>query len=264
VLSVSLECLREKGPDGVRDVLRHMRPGRIAIVNAVSYRDLEVFTAGLLAAQSEGRRFLFRTSASFVRVRSGTMERALLAPAELAEPTTLGGLVIVGSYVEKTTRQLRVTLALDAVEGMELNVEAALEDSQRTSEISRVARDTSAAITTGQTAVVYTSRTTETAHAGDLKIGERVSSALVEAVKQIDQCPRFFIAKGGITSSDVAIQGLRARRVRIIGQILPGVPVWKLGAESRFPNMAYVVFPGNVGADESLAQAVQKCRGERG
>ena len=81
-------------------------------------------------------------------------------------------------------------------------------------------------------------------------------------VRQIDQRSRFFIAKGGITSSDVATLGLGARRVRIQGQILPGVPVWKLGAESRFPGMAYVVFPVNVGTDESLAEALQQCRGE--
>ena len=55
---------------------------------------------------------------------------------------------------------------------------------------------------------------------------------------------------------------LSLSHLRILGQILPGVPVWKLGAESRFPGMAYVVFPGNVGTDESLAEALQQCRGE--
>jgi hypothetical protein len=39
------------------------------------------------------------------------------------------------------------------------------------------------------------------------------------------------------------------------------VPVWRLGAESRFPGMAYVVFPGNVGTSDSLAEAVLRCRG---
>jgi hypothetical protein len=31
-----------------------------------------------------------------------------------------------------------------------------------------------------------------------------------------------------------------------------------LGPETRFPGMAYVVFPGNVGGDDALAEAVAR------
>jgi uncharacterized protein YgbK (DUF1537 family) len=41
------------------------------------------------------------------------------------------------------------------------------------------------------------------------------------------------------------------------GQIAPGVPVWRLGDESRFPGLIYVVFPGNVGTDDTLASVVE-------
>ena len=43
-------------------------------------------------------------------------------------------------------------------------------------------------------------------------------------------------------------------------QILPGVPVWRLDEKSRFPGLPYVVFPGNVGTDDSLARAIQILR----
>ena len=33
----------------------------------------------------------------------------------------------------------------------------------------------------------------------------------------------------------------------MLGQIRPGVPVWRTGPESRFPGIPYVIFPGNVG-----------------
>jgi uncharacterized protein YgbK (DUF1537 family) len=39
---------------------------------------------------------------------------------------------------------------------------------------------------------------------------------------------------------------------------LPGIPVWQLGEESRFPGMNYVVFPGNVGGADALLHAYQK------
>ena len=32
------------------------------------------------------------------------------------------------------------------------------------------------------------------------------------------------------------------------------MPVWRCGAESRAPGLAYVVFPGNVGAADDLAR----------
>jgi uncharacterized protein YgbK (DUF1537 family) len=50
----------------------------------------------------------------------------------------------------------------------------------------------------------------------------------------------------------------------ISGQILPGVPVWKLGAESRFPNLAYIVFPGNVGNADALVDVVRQLKADLG
>ena len=77
-------------------------------------------------------------------------------------------------------------------------------------------------------------------------------------VRGLAATPRFLIAKGGITSSDTATRGLDVRRAIVRGQLLPGVPVWRLGPESRFPGLDYVVFPGNVGGESALVEAVEK------
>ena len=69
------------------------------------------------------------------------------------------------------------------------------------------------------------------------------------------------MAKGGITSNDIATLGLGVRRAMIEGQLQPGVPVWKLGPESRFPGMYYVVYPGNVGSESGLAEALLSFEG---
>jgi len=66
------------------------------------------------------------------------------------------------------------------------------------------------------------------------------------------------VAKGGITSSDVATLGLGVRRALVMGQVLPGVPVWQLGKETRWPEMAYIIFPGNVGSEDALAAIRQR------
>jgi uncharacterized protein YgbK (DUF1537 family) len=110
--------------------------------------------------------------------------------------------------------------------------------------------------------VVYTSRDLVTGAdaEGSLAIGRRVSDGLIAIVRAIGARPRYLLAKGGITSSDVATRGLGVRRALVLGQILPGVPVWQLGPESRHPGMAYIVFPGNVGGPGALAEVVGALR----
>jgi uncharacterized protein YgbK (DUF1537 family) len=75
----------------------------------------------------------------------------------------------------------------------------------------------------------------------------------------------FVVAKGGITSSDIATKGLEVRRAEVAGPLLPPgiVPVWILPGDNDFPGMPYVIFPGNVGGPDSLARAIEVLRGER-
>jgi uncharacterized protein YgbK (DUF1537 family) len=237
---------------------------------------MAVFVAGLLAAEEEGQRFLFRTAASFVKVRGGVPDRELLTAREMfacemfARETlgpemreTRGGLIAVGSYVDKTTRQLERARGLVGLVPVELSVRRIL-GAESADEVTRVVRAADEALRAGRDALIYTSREriTERGRAGDLEAGQQVSAALVDVVRRVGPTPRYLIAKGGITSSDVATEGLGVERAWVLGQILPGIPVWRLGAESRFPGLPYVVFPGNVGTDDSLAEAVHILRGE--
>jgi len=43
----------------------------------------------------------------------------------------------------------------------------------------------------------------------------------------------------------------------VLGQILPGVPVWRMGDESRYPGLVYIIFPGNVGSASSIGDVVE-------
>jgi len=176
-----------------------------------------------------------------------------------------GALIVAGSYVDKTTRQLAAARQLPDLCPIELSVRRVLDRQARQPEIERVRTETERALRAGQDALVYTSRerVTERGRAGDLDVGQAVSTALVEVVQRVGLVPRYVIAKGGITSSDVATRALGVQRAWVLGQILPGVPVWRLGAESRFPGRPYVVFPGNVGADTSLAEAITILRGRQ-
>ncbi|MEO0331333.1 MAG: nucleotide-binding domain containing protein, partial [Bacteroidota bacterium] len=110
--------------------------------------------------------------------------------------------------------------------------------------------------------VIYTSRDLVSGQDKEesLKIGQRVSSFLTNVIQQISIKPRYLLTKGGITSSDTATKGLGVKKADVLGQILPGVPVWKLGEESKFPRLTYIVFPGNVGEADSITKVINQLK----
>ena len=118
------------------------------------------------------------------------------------------------------------------------------------------------AIRNGKTVVVYTKRnllvldndTKEKA----LQRSVKISNAVQSLVGNLNVTPAFVIAKGGITSSDIGTKALKVKKATVLGQIYPGIPVWKTDNESKFPLIPYVIFPGNVGNKETLKEVVNK------
>ncbi len=92
----------------------------------------------------------------------------------------------------------------------------------------------------------------------ELRLAVKISDAVTSVVARLSTRPDFIIAKGGITSSEIGTKALGCRKARVMGQILKGVPVWETGPESKFPGIPYVIFPGNVGDENALYDAVQK------
>lgn len=260
VHSISLDEIRMGGPNKVRERLSRLGPADVCIVNSASQRDLETFVLGALLAEAQGGRFLYRTAASFVAARGGIATRAPLTATDLKLPPGSGGLVVVGSHVEKTTAQLQRLLSGRKVCALEISVEKLLNPSARGAEISRVAERADVALVGGEEVVLHTSRDLVTGMTtnDNLNIGRSISDGLVAIVRQIKVKPRYLIAKGGITSSDLATKALGVERAIVAGQLLPGVPVWRLETPARWPDLPYIVFPGNVGDDDALLQAVAR------
>ena len=262
VASISLDDIRLGGPERVTQRLLALTNGRMCIVNAVTMRDMEVFVLGLLVAEAQGKRFLYRTAASFVQTRIGQVAQPLLTSSDLSLPNSGGALIIVGSYVPKTTGQVSALLTLPAIESVEVDVTALLDENRQAREIQRVAESAARALEQNRDVVVYTSRQLVTGEnaAQNLVIGQQISASLVAMVRALSIRPRYVLAKGGITSSDIATRGLDVKRAMVRGQILPGVPVWQIGVESRYPGLAYIVFPGNVGGEQALVEIVSKLK----
>ena len=256
VMSISLEDLRIKGDEIVWSIVRSVSGGAIIVTDAVNRSDLEIFAAGFWKWYQPGFPVLFRTAASIVPVLVGQEEKGLLNGEELSGSGN-GILVVAGSYVPKTTSQLNHLFEMHRPVQVELPVEKLLgKDFDPIS--ASLANQVNEALMQNQTVVLYTSRKLIKANDKNksLSIVNRVSEALIQTVDQITVRPRALIAKGGITSSDIATKALQIKKAIVKGQILPGVSVWTMGEESRFPGMNYIIFPGNVGGDDAISTVI--------
>ena len=261
--SVGLDVLRAGDCSAVRELLTGISGFGKVIVNAIDYVDLEVFAIGFIQAVRAGKRFMFRSAAGITKVLGGISDRPLLSRGELHDAENRnGGLIVVGSHVNKTTLQLEQLRMMTEIRFIEFDVTTAKDETAFQRERSRVLAEEMEALRSGQTVAVYTSRKRMDADTGnaedDLKLALRISEAVTGFVKELEIRPRFIIAKGGITSSEVGTKGLKVKRAKVMGQILPGIPVWQTGPESRFPGLPYVIFPGNVGDENALLEAVKK------
>jgi uncharacterized protein YgbK (DUF1537 family) len=271
VRSISLADIRCGGPDRVRDLLAGISGGAWVVVNATEYSDLETVAYAVLLAERGGKAFGFRTGPSFVRALAGLEPRAPLRGRELrpSRPGAAGnGLVVAGSHVAQTSRQLAVLRAEHRITGVELDVPAVVGGTRGDRVVAEAARQAADALSRSDV-LLYTSRAVELGgNAEDsLSVGRTISGALASAVRQVVTASAgglaWIVAKGGITAHDVAVHGLGIRRAEVAGQLFPGmISVFRPLDASQAIGVPYVVFPGNVGDDATLAQVVRIMNGE--
>jgi uncharacterized protein YgbK (DUF1537 family) len=254
--SVSLEMLREWDHPRLSAWLQNLADNRWVVVNAENYLDLDRFCSAAHSALEARKQFVFQSAASLVKSLTRTPDRPLLSEEIVTQSGP--GLVVVGSHVHKTTVQLQQLFSRPDTAAIELDVGKILNSFQR--EIDQALLGIKAAVQRGLTPVVYTSRT-ELIFPDSMQrlaCGQQISALLSRLVREIPYRPSFVLAKGGITSHDVLVDGLQIRIARVAGQILPGVPVIILPDDHILGGIPYVIFPGNVGAPGDLSRALDK------
>jgi uncharacterized protein YgbK (DUF1537 family) len=258
VVSISLEELRSNS-SAVFNKIMDLN-GRICIVNAENYSDIQAFVNGLIKAEYQGKNFLFRTAASFVKSRIGLKDNGLLDGNTLNIIDNRGGLIVAGSYVNKTSQQINHLMKETSIYSIEIDVLSILTESDNSNIIKKISQKIDENIIRGIDTLIYTSRSVILGNDNtpNLDIGNKISLYLAKIVKQLKEAPAFIVAKGGITSSDIATEGLNIEEAIVCGQIANGVPVWKSGRESKFYGLVYVVFPGNVGDEDELTNVIRR------
>jgi hypothetical protein len=107
---------------------------------------------------------------------------------------------------------------------LEVSVQQLLDADGQAEAINQVVTEANDLLNSSETVVIFSADLVIRADsASSLAIGNRVSDSLVSIVCGITAPLRYLVAKGGITSSDVATRGLGVRRALVMGQIVPGV-----------------------------------------
>lgn len=262
-ITISLDELNALDVQGIKDKLMSAQNMAKIIVNAVSYADLKVFCAALVLAMKAGKHYMARTAAAFTKVMGRISDQPLLGRAQLEGDTKNGGIVLIGSHVKKTTDQLNCLKELDGqADFMEFQVNTVFEENGLEKEVERTVKAAEEKILSGRTVVIYTSRQLlapeNMTPEEKLHISVKISNAVTSIIGKLSVKPKFIIAKGGITSSDVGTKALRVKKARVMGQVKKGIPVWMTGEESKFPGMPYIIFPGNVGEVSTLKEIVEE------
>ena len=269
VAVIDLATLRTD-EDAVVAALSAARDRTPIAVDCVEENDLLLLARALQRAEDAGATFVYRVGPPFVRARIGQAPRAPLSAAE-ARPADFapdsdaaGGLIVVGSHVGLTGRQVDALRSATATPEVVLDVPAVLDPAKRGAHVLAVAERAAGALRSGNVVVRRGGAFVAGRNAEEsLDFARRVSAAVVEVVQRIvaARCPRFVIAKGGITSSDVAGRGLGINRALVRGPMLPGiVSLWE-PQDGPAAGVPYIVFAGNVGDDDSLARVVATLNG---
>jgi uncharacterized protein YgbK (DUF1537 family) len=263
VIEVDLETIRTATTSELAARFTAAHERQVVVVDAVTDDDLRAVALAVLAAEADGARLVYRIGPSFVRARTGQEGGERLSDAALERLVTddVHGLVVVGSHVALTTRQLDCLATRRSIASFELDVDAVMAGAGLERHLDEVAERAAAALGEA-TVVVSTSRllTTGADETTSLDISRRVSSALSTCVARIvaTRRPSFVIAKGGITSSDIATRALHIDRAWTRGPVLDGiVSLWQ-AVSGPAAGIPYVVFPGNVGDDDALADVVSR------
>ena len=259
VATIPLAAVRD--PGALAAALRSAEGAAVVAPDVVTDEDVRAVAVALLRDEARGVRRLHQVGPSFVRARAGQVAAPPLEAARLAGLVGAApGLVVVGSHVALTTRQLARLHDRIRCTDVVLDVDALLRGGGR---VIAEARSAVVAGLRGTAPVVLAtsrSRVDGSDAAASLAIARRVSEAVTTVVRDAVAAvrPGYVLAKGGITSAAVATDALGVRRAWVRGTLLPGiVSVWE-AADGTAAGIPVVVFAGNVGDDEALADAVAR------
>lgn len=244
-LPISIDVVRG-GAETLVSVLQDAAAGSVVVPDAVTNDDIRLLADAIRTARSRGRTIVVRSAAPLAAMLAGVESSGLLAtPLIDGKPPTL---LACGSHTGGASAQLEL-VGRSWGPPVVIDTEAALVAPEAAGQDAAARAAGASGVT-----VITTSRERSAEH-NTLHHGERVMLALTTAVRSLLPAVEVVVAKGGITSAEVARVGVGATSAVVLGQVLPGVSVWRITAvDGR--EILYVVVPGNVGGPQTLVDVL--------
>ncbi|WP_270889667.1 four-carbon acid sugar kinase family protein [Pedococcus sp. 5OH_020] len=245
-VSVALDEVRA---GGVLQVLVDAPAGSVVLPDVVNEDDVRAVADAVNAVAGHGRRVVVRCAAPLAAELAGVTSRGLL-PVPLVE-RPVRALLVCGSHTLGASAQLA---PIAEAWGSPVLVDTATALLDAAAEGAVAADSARAAFAQAPVVLLATERVRSAEH-NTLDHGERVMTALTTAVADLLPQVDVVVAKGGITSAEVARTGIGATSALVLGQVLPGVSVWQL-EDRTGRQVLYVVVPGNVGGPDTLTRVL--------
>lgn len=233
----------------VASVIATAPAGSVVLPDSETDADIRRVAEGIAIARRAGRSVVVRSAAPLAAALAGVQSTGLLPRPLLSAPVRT--LLACGSHTAGATAQLD---AVAAVHGpaVVIPTQEAFADPDAAGR--RAAEAARAQLSVTGLAVITTERHRR-AEDNTLRHGELVMQALTVAVRALMPEVEAVVAKGGITSAELARTGVGATRAEVRGQVLAGVSVWDLVSAEGQPRL-YVVVPGNVGDASTLTDVL--------
>jgi uncharacterized protein YgbK (DUF1537 family) len=241
--------LAEVRAGGVEDILVAATAGSVVLPDAVTNDDVRLIARGVEAARARGANIVVRSASPLAAALAGVESDGLLSSPLVPSPVPT--LLVCGSHTAGATAQLDLVAARWG-EPVVIPTANAFENPVETGV---AIADAAGLVLADRGLAVVTTERERSADHNTLEHGRLVMKALTTSVRALLPSVEVVVSKGGITSADVASIGLGAKSATVLGQVLPGVSVWKLtAADDR--ELLYIVVPGNVGEPDTLERVL--------
>jgi uncharacterized protein YgbK (DUF1537 family) len=253
-----IEELRSGGPAAVGEAITELAQRRspaVLALDSVTGADLELVALGLRQTEQTDAEVILRSAPAFVGVLSGALATGY-QPLPRADQ---GLLVLCGSHVPRSTLQLQRLTEMHP-ESVVWVAPQELADGAGPAQaaIALAAAAVAERLSTHGLAVLATSRAVlETDDR--LRAGAAIASGLAGILASVRTRVGVVISKGGITSAVNIREGLDSAIAQVIGPLRDGISLWSVDTPER-DGLPFVVFPGNVGGDDDLAELVEAIR----
>jgi uncharacterized protein YgbK (DUF1537 family) len=214
---ISLSSVR-LGAKALADIFTTVPAGSVIVPDAQSDSDIEIIADAIKILRNSQAPLVVRSAAPLAAILAGVRSTSMLkGPLMGKEPFSL--LLVAGSHTAGATNQLNDIQSRWGAPVI-INTSQAMQDPKSAAE--EAINKLKVQIAEASFGFVASERNRR-AEDNTLQHGEMVMKAIIATVQGVCPMVDVVVAKGGITSAEVARAGIGAKQGWVLGQILPGI-----------------------------------------